>query len=123
MSLLFKIQKTLVTFSLALILEKRIIDIKKLSRKTKGYLIKLLRNAEGSEKWKFKCVLFDRLHVHEPWTWKKKDKVQVPQLNEMLSFHLVLLVKMNNVIPKKIYLMIGIYLKNLILQKVVHNRK
>ena len=54
---------------------------------------------------------------------KKKDKVQVSQLNEMLTFHLVLLVKMNNVIPKKIYLMIGIYLKNLILQKVVHNRK
>ena len=54
---------------------------------------------------------------------KKKDKVQVPQLNEMLSFHLVLLVKMNNVIPKKIYLMIGIYLKNFTLQKVVHNGK
>ena len=54
---------------------------------------------------------------------EKKDKVQVPQLNEMLSFHLVLLVKMNNVIPKKIYLMIGIYLKNFTLQKVVHNGK
>ena len=39
---------------------------------------------------------------------EKKDKVQVPQLNEMLNFHLVLLVKMNNIIPKKIYLVIGI---------------
>ena len=40
---------------------------------------------------------------------EKKDKVQVPQLNEMLNFHLVLLVKMNNIIPKKIYLVIGIW--------------
>ena len=30
------------------------------------------------------CELFDYLHVHRPWTWRK-DKVQVPQPNEMLS--------------------------------------
>ena len=39
MSLLFKIGKTLVTFSLILILKVRILDILKLSRNAKGYLI------------------------------------------------------------------------------------
>ena len=32
------------------------------------------------------CELFDYLHVHGPWTWKK-DKVQVSQRNEMLSLY------------------------------------
>ena len=39
MPLLFKMQKTLVTFSLTLILKVRILDIPKLSRKVKAYLI------------------------------------------------------------------------------------
>ena len=42
---------------------------------------------------------------------EEKDKAQVPQRNEMLSLsvlHLVLLVKMKNIIPDKIYLMVGI---------------
>ena len=30
--------------------------------------------------------MFDYLHVHGAWTWKK-DKVQVPQWNEMLNLH------------------------------------
>ena len=30
--------------------------------------------------------MLDYLHVHRPWTWKK-DKVQVPQRNEMLSLY------------------------------------
>ena len=34
----------------------------------------------------FTCELFDYLHVHWLWTWKK-DKVQVPQQNEMLNFY------------------------------------
>ena len=39
MSVLFKIGKTLVTFSLILILKVRILDILKPSRNVKGYLI------------------------------------------------------------------------------------
>ena len=39
MSLLFKMQKTQITFSLALILKARILYISKLSRYAKGYLI------------------------------------------------------------------------------------
>ena len=35
---------------------------------------------------KFTHELFDYLHVHRPWTWKK-DKVQVPQRSEMLSLY------------------------------------
>ena len=39
MPLLFKMQKTLVTFSLTLILKVRILDIPNLLRNAKGYLI------------------------------------------------------------------------------------
>ena len=47
MPLLFKMQKTLVTFTLTLILKVSILDILKSSRKAKRYLIsKLLRNVE-----------------------------------------------------------------------------
>ena len=53
-------QKTLVTFNLALILQVGILDISKLLRNV------LLRNAERLEKKKITCVLFDYLHVHGP---------------------------------------------------------
>ena len=42
---------------------------------------------------------------------EKKDKVEVPQRNKMLVYnilHLVLLVKMKNIIPNKRYLTVGI---------------
>ena len=86
MPLPFKMQKTLVTFSLTLILKVRIPDIPKLLRNAKGYILdKLLRNMMRLEK-KITHELFDYLHVHRPWTWKK-DKVQVPQRSEMLSLY------------------------------------
>ena len=54
----------------------------------------------------------------------KKGNIQVPQQNEMLItaylytvLHLVLLVKMKNIIPNKITN--GRYLKKLVLQKIV----
>ena len=54
-------QKTLVTFNLALILQVGILDISKLLRNV------LLRNAERLEKKKkITCELFDYLHVHGP---------------------------------------------------------
>ena len=44
-------QKTLVTFSLALMLKVRILDIPKLSRNSKRYFVsKLLKDVEGLEK-------------------------------------------------------------------------
>ena len=49
--------------------------------------MKLLRNMERLEKIKFTCELFDYLHVYGSWTWKKKDKIQVPQWNERLSLY------------------------------------
>ena len=55
-------QKTLVTFSLTLKLKVRILDISKLSRNAKRYLIKQNFNVEKSEK-KFTCELFDYMFV------------------------------------------------------------
>ena len=90
MPLLFKMQKTLVTFSLTVILKVRILDIPKLSRNTKGYLMSQNFWGMWRDKWK-------KIHMWTVWllacswaffsplnTWKK-DKVQVPQQNEMLS--------------------------------------
>ena len=66
MPLPFKMQKTLVTFSLTLMLKVRIPDIPKLLRNAKGYILdKLLRNMMRLEK-KFTHELFDYLHVHRP---------------------------------------------------------
>ena len=52
---------------------------------------------------------------------KKKDKVQVPQRNEMLSLYCTALgfISKNG----EYNMPNGRYLKNLILQKVVNNRK
>ena len=64
-------QNTLVSFSLTLIFKVKILDIPKLSGNAKGYLISqnFLRNVE---RW-------------------KKEKVQVPQRNEMLSLYCTVL--------------------------------
>ena len=69
--------------------------------------------------------MFDYLHAHRPWTWKKKDKVQVPQRNEMLSLYCTALgfISKNGEYNPKENMPNGRYLKNLILQKVVNNRK
>ena len=60
-------QKTLVSFSLTLIFKVKILDIPKLFGNAKGYLISqnFLRNVER----------------------RKKEKIQVPQRNEMLSLY------------------------------------
>ena len=56
---------------------------------------------------------------------KKKDKVQVPQRNEMLSLYCTALgfISKNGEYNPKENMLNGRYLKNLILQKVVNNRK
>ena len=61
------------------------------------------------------------LLVHGPWTWKKKDKVQVPQRNEMLSSYCtaVAFISKNEEYNPEENIPNGRYLKNLILQKVV----
>ena len=66
------------------------------------------------------CELFDYLHVHGPWTWKR-DKVQVPQRNEMLSLHCTALrfICKNEEYNPEEHIPYGRYMKNLILQKVV----
>ena len=50
MPLVFKMQKTLVTFNFTLVLKMRMLDIQKLLRNAKGYLISQNRNAERLEK-------------------------------------------------------------------------
>ena len=62
MPLLFRMRNTVFSFTLTLILQVRILDIPKLSRK--AYLIsqKILRNAERLDK-KLTCELFDYLNV------------------------------------------------------------
>ena len=58
-----------------------------------------MRNTDRLEKQKFTCELFDYLSVHGPsfYHWRhEKDKVQVPQQNEMLSLWCTVL----NVITK-----------------------
>ena len=53
-------------------------------------ITKLLRNADRLEKYKFICELFDYKYVHRPsfHHWRQeKDKVQVPQWNEILSLY------------------------------------
>ena len=70
-----------------------------------------MRNTERLEKQKFTCKLFDYLHLHKPWTWKK-DKAKAPQRNEMLSLYctaLGFISKMKTIIPNKIYLTVGIW--------------
>ena len=88
----------------------------------------LFQNIWEAQKDTCYCKIFEghgeirktKIHMWTVWLltclWdlnmKKKDKVRVPQWNEMLyctSLHLVLLVKMKNIIPKKIYLMLGIW--------------
>ena len=60
MSLLYKIQRTLVTFSLTLMLKDRVPDI----QTWKGtWYQKFLRNAERLEKCKLPCELFDYLNA------------------------------------------------------------
>ena len=67
--------------------------------------------------------MFDYLHVHRPWTWKKKkkkDKVQEHWWNEMLSLcctaHLGFISKNEEYNPTE-NVPNGRYLKNLIAAK------
>ena len=77
-------------------------------------ITKLLRNAERLEKYKNSHV--NRLITYmitgiEHQKKKDKDKDKVFQRNEMQIYtvlHLVLLVKMKNIIPNKIYLTVSI---------------
>ena len=89
-------------------------------------ITKLLRNMERFEKQKFTCELFDYLHLQRPWTWKKKkEKVQVPQRNEMLRLYctgLGFISKMKTIIANKIYLTVGIW-KTWYYRKLLSNRK
>ena len=64
--------------------------------------------------------MLDYLHVHRPWTWKK-DKVQVPQRNEMLSLYCAAFgfISKNKEHNPEWNIPNGRYLKNLILQKVI----
>ena len=61
--------------------------------------------------------LFDYWIVHGPWTWEK-DKVKVPQWNEMLSLYYTGLgfIGKNEEYNPKESIPNGRYLKNLILQ-------
>ena len=77
-------------------------------------ITKLLRNAERLKKYKNSHV--NRLITYmitgiEHQKKKDKDKDKVFQRNEMQIYtvlHLVLLVKMKNIIPNKIYLTVSI---------------
>ena len=128
MPLLFKMQKTLVTFSLILILKVRILGIPKLSRNVKGYLYHKTFKERGEIRkrkihmWPFWLpVMFTGL-LFTTKDMKKKKKIKDKCFNEIKCWvytvlHLVLFVKMKNIITNKIPN--GRYLKNLILQKVV----
>ena len=109
MPLLFKMQKTVVTFSLILIFKVRILDIPKLSRNAKGYLISQnFRGTRRDQKNKnshANCLI---TYMFTGLEHEKKDKVQVPQRKVYTVLHLVLLVKVKNIIPNKIYLTVGI---------------
>ena len=119
MSLLFKMQKNLVTFSLTLILKLRIPDITKLLRNAKGYLISQNFWETRKGTWYHKTfeergeirkikinLLFDYLHVHGPSFnhWRHDKKTKYKSFSEMKCWvynvlHLVLLVKIKNIIP------------------------
>ena len=85
MPLLFKMQKTLINFSLPVILKVRILDIPTLSRDTKGHLVSQTFMECGNIRTKF-TTEFTNSEFPPMKTWKK-DKVQVPQRKQMLSLH------------------------------------
>ena len=77
-------QRTLVTFSLTLLLKVSVPDI----QTRKGtYLTKLLRTAERLGKQKFACELLDYLNAQEPIFHHRRHEVKVKYkcLNEMKS--------------------------------------
>ena len=85
MSLLFKMQKTLITFSLTLILKLRIPDIPKLLRNAKGYLYHKTFEERGEIR-KIKIhLLFDYLHIHGPsfHHWRHDKKTKYKSFNKM----------------------------------------
>ena len=119
MSLLFKMQKPDI--------KVRILDIPKLSWNAEGHLIK--QNFWGT--WRdlknknshVNCLItyIFRGLEHE----KKKDKVQVPQRNEMLRLcctGLGFISKMKTIIANKIHLTVGIW-KTWYYRKLLSNRK
>ena len=85
-------QKTLVTFSLTLILNVRVSDIPKPLRNTKRYLIS---QNFGRTQWDKKnknyhengLINYIFTGLEREKKKEKKDKVKVPQRNEMLSLY------------------------------------
>ena len=80
MPLLFKMLKTLITFSLTVILKVRILDIPTVSRDTKGHLVSQTFIKCGKIRTKF-TTEFTNSQFSPLKTWK----VQVPQRKQMLS--------------------------------------
>ena len=128
MSLLFKMQKSLITFSRALTLEVRIFDTWcsnfRETRKDAWYH----KNFEELGE-----IRKTKIHMWTVWftymfTGLEHEKmIKYKCLNEMKCqiynvLHLVLLVKMKNIIPKKIYLTVGIW-KTWYYKKLLSNRK
>ena len=76
--MLFKIQRTLVTFSLILVLKLRVADVNKTFDKWRkiGEIKILIQTI-----WLLKC---SRAYFPFLNSWKKKDKVQKPHRNEIL---------------------------------------
>ena len=120
-------QKTLVTFSLSLMLKVRIPDIPKLSRNAKGYLTS--QNFRGTcreQKNKNSYVNCLITYMFTDLLFTTEDMKKIKFHDEMKCkvytvLHLFLLVKMKNIIPNKISN--GRHLKNLILQKLVQQQK
>ena len=128
MSLLLKIQKTLVTFSLTLRLRWGYLTFQNFRETRKGtWYHKIFEERGEIRKIKIQMSNVWLLTCSRALNMKKKIKYRLPRRNEMLSLYYTALgfkVKMKNIIPNEMHLTVSIwktwYYKNLLSN--IHNK-